>query len=217
MIRNIIFDWSGTLVDDLPAVLTATNYVLKQANRDQLTLEQFRAEFCLPFNKFYDRFVPHISLQQLEVWFHSSFREAQDSVVPLPHAREFLEFCRLRGIRGFILSTVHDNHFKVQAATTGFGEFFERCYLGVMDKSKVIHQILEENKLQTDETMFIGDMQHDIDTAKHGGNSFLRGADRLQQPATIARERAGFDCRASRRIALDFGAEQSRIESAGRK
>ena len=25
MIRNVIFDWSGTLVDDLPAVLKATN------------------------------------------------------------------------------------------------------------------------------------------------------------------------------------------------
>ncbi len=32
MIRNIIFDWSGTLVDDLPAVWQATNYVLAQAD-----------------------------------------------------------------------------------------------------------------------------------------------------------------------------------------
>ena len=33
MIRNIIFDWSGTLVDDLPAVWQATNYVLAQSER----------------------------------------------------------------------------------------------------------------------------------------------------------------------------------------
>ena len=31
VIRNIIFDWSGTLVDDLPAVWRATNHVLRQA------------------------------------------------------------------------------------------------------------------------------------------------------------------------------------------
>lgn len=169
MIRNIIFDWSGTLVDDLPAVWKATNYVLSQAERQEMTLEQFRAEFCLPFKKFYDRYVPHVSMSQLEVWFHSSFREVQDSVIPLPHAREFLEFCRRRGLRCFVLSTVHETHFKVQARTSGFAEYFERCYVGVLDKSKVIHEILEENKLHPDETIFIGDMQHDIDTARHGG------------------------------------------------
>jgi len=49
MIRNIIFDWSGTLVNDLPAVWEATNYVLVQGEREEMSLEQFRAEFCLPF------------------------------------------------------------------------------------------------------------------------------------------------------------------------
>jgi phosphoglycolate phosphatase-like HAD superfamily hydrolase/ADP-ribose pyrophosphatase YjhB (NUDIX family) len=184
MIRNVIFDWSGTLVDDLPAVWKATNYVLEQAEREQLTLEQFRAEFCLPFKKFYDRHVPHISMPRLETWFHSSFRGAQDSVIPLPHAREFLEFCRQRGLRTFLLSTVHETHFKVQAETSGFAEYLERCYTGVLDKSKVIHQILEENQLHPDETIFIGDMQHDIDTARHGGIgscAVLTGYNSLQQ------------------------------------
>jgi phosphoglycolate phosphatase-like HAD superfamily hydrolase len=50
VIRNVIFDWSGTLVDDLPAVWKATNYVLAQADRAELTLEQFRAEFFNAFN-----------------------------------------------------------------------------------------------------------------------------------------------------------------------
>jgi phosphoglycolate phosphatase-like HAD superfamily hydrolase/ADP-ribose pyrophosphatase YjhB (NUDIX family) len=184
VIRNIIFDWSGTLVDDLPAVWQATNFVLAQAERQQLTLEQFRAEFCLPFKKFYDRHVPHITMQQLEGWFHSSFREAQDSVVPLPHSREFLEFCRSKGIRMFLLSTVHENHFQVQAKTSGFGGYFERCYTGVLDKSKVIHEILEQNQLHPHETIFIGDMQHDIDTARHGGIgscAVLTGYNSLQQ------------------------------------
>ncbi len=169
VIRNIIFDWSGTLVDDLPAVWKATNFVLMKAERPELTLEQFRAEFCLPFTKFYDRHVPHITRPQLEVWFHSHFKEAQDSVVELPHAREFLQFCRQKGLRTFLLSTVHPDHFKVQAGITGFGEYLDRPYLGVVDKTAKIHSILEENQLQPEETLFIGDMQHDIETARHGG------------------------------------------------
>src|SRR6266567_2417783 len=79
VIRNIIFDWSGTLVDDLPAVWKATNYVLTQAERAEMSLEQFRAEFCLPFTIFYDRHVPHVPLPQLEHWFHSRFKQVQDS------------------------------------------------------------------------------------------------------------------------------------------
>ena len=121
MIRNVIFDWSGTLVDDLPAVWEATNYVLAQAERPEMTLEQFRAEFCLPFTIFYERHTPHVPLPQLEDWFHSRFRQVQGSVCELPHAREFLEFCRANKLRTFVLSTVHRDHFAVQSAVTGFG------------------------------------------------------------------------------------------------
>jgi phosphoglycolate phosphatase-like HAD superfamily hydrolase/ADP-ribose pyrophosphatase YjhB (NUDIX family) len=169
MIRNIIFDWSGTLVDDLPAVWQATNYVLTQAERAEMSLEQFRAEFCLPFTVFYDRHLPHIPLSQLESWFHSRFKQVQGSVCELPHAREFLEFCRSRNLRTFLLSTVHQDHFGVQAAVTGFDKYLDKPYLGVWDKRQKIHEILEENELEPGETLFIGDMQHDIETARHGG------------------------------------------------
>ncbi len=169
MIRNVIFDWSGTLVDDLPAVWQATNYVLAQAERAELSLDEFRAEFCLPFTIFYDRHVPHIPLPQLENWFHSHFRQVQDSVCALPHAREFLEFCRARRLRTFLLSTVHREHFAVQAGVTGFDKYLDKPYLNVWDKRKKIHEILVENQLEPEETLFIGDMQHDIETARHGG------------------------------------------------
>lgn len=169
MIRNIIFDWSGTLVDDLPAVWKATNYVLAQAERAEMSLEQFRAEFCLPFTIFYERHTPHVALPQLEIWFHSRFRQVQDSVCALPHAQEFLEFCRAHRMRTFLLSTVRDEHFAVQTAITGFAKYLDKPYLNVWDKRKKIHEILEENQLKPEETLFVGDMEHDIETAKHGG------------------------------------------------
>jgi phosphoglycolate phosphatase len=169
VVRNIIFDWSGTLVDDLPAVWEATNYVFRQAHVPELTLDEFRAEFCLPFKKFYEKFLPHLPVEKLEPWFHSEFKRCQDSVTPLPHAREFLQFCRERGLRAFVLSSVHTDHWKVQAEVTAFGEFIDEAFVGVWDKREKIHEILEQHQLAKDETLFIGDMQHDIETAKHGG------------------------------------------------
>jgi phosphoglycolate phosphatase len=184
VIRNVIFDWSGTLVDDLPAVWRATNYVFRNAGVPEITLDEFRAEFCLPFTKFYERYIPHVELPQLELWFHEHFRTVQDIVEELPHARAFLEFCRARGLRTFLLSTVAPEHFDTQARTTGFGPFLDQPYTGVWDKRERIHDILREHQLNPTATVFIGDMQHDIETAHHGGVhsvAVLTGYNRLEQ------------------------------------
>ena len=184
MIRNIIFDWSGTLVDDLPAVWEATNHVFTQAGIPVLTLERFRAEFCLPFTRFYQRYTPDVPMPQLEEWFHGRFREVQDSVVALPHALEFLKFCRARSVRTFVLSTVHREHFASQSERVGFASYLDRPYVEIWDKRKKIHDLLAENGLVAEETLFIGDMEHDIETAHHGGvNScaVLTGYNSVQQ------------------------------------
>ena len=184
MIRNIIFDWSGTLVDDLPAVLKASNYVLTQSGKTAMSLDQFRAEFSLPFKKFYDRHTPEVPMEQLELWFHHEFGQSQDSVVELPHAREFLEFCRAQKLRTFLLSTVHGDYFQTQCKVTGFDAFLDKPYTDVWDKREKIHEILIENNLKPDETLFIGDMEHDIETARHGGIhscAVLTGYNTLEQ------------------------------------
>ncbi len=169
MIRAVIFDWSGTLVDDLPAVLEASNHVFRRAGVPEMTREQFRAEFCLPFKRFYDRYVPHVPLEQLEAWFHEAFRRVQDRVEPLPHAREFLEFCRARGWRTFVLSSAHRDHYAVQAERTGFNRFIDHPYVQVWNKTARIRDLLREHRLDPRATLLIGDMAHDIETARHGG------------------------------------------------
>jgi phosphoglycolate phosphatase len=169
MIRSIIFDWSGTLVDDLPAVWRASNCVFRQAGVPELSLEQFRAEFSLPFAGFYRRYTPHVPLQQLETWFHGYFRACQEPVLELPHARDFLTFCRRMGLRTFLLSSVHQEHFDRQTAANGFQAFLDHPYVGVWDKRTKIREMIAEHDLRAEETLLIGDMEHDIETARHGG------------------------------------------------
>lgn len=169
MIRNVIFDWSGTLVDDLPAVWRASNHALQQAGVPAMPLEDFRREFRLPARDFYMERVPKESLPELEGWFLEGFKLAQDTVTPLPHAREFLEFCRQHGLRTFLLSAVHPALFAQQEKISGFGPFLDKTYLGAHDKKDLIGQILRDNELDPTQTVFIGDMQHDIETAHHGG------------------------------------------------
>jgi ADP-ribose pyrophosphatase YjhB (NUDIX family)/phosphoglycolate phosphatase-like HAD superfamily hydrolase len=165
-------------------VLKASNYVLTQSGRPAMSLEKFRAEFQLPFTKFYDKHTPDVPMNQLENWFHAEFRESQHSVVALPHARDFLQFCRDRGVRMFLLSTIHADHFAVQNREIGFASFLEKPYTDVWDKREKIHEILRDHNLKADETLFIGDMEHDIATAQHGGIhscAVLTGYNTLEQ------------------------------------
>ena len=138
----------------------------------------------MPFTNFYDRHIPDVPLEQLEKWFHGYFSKVSGDVLALPHAVDFLEFCREREIRCFVLSTVKSEYFATQIANAKMEGFFDRTYLGIWDKRKKINEILNENELARDETVYVGDMQHDVETAHHGGihsAALLTGYNTLEQ------------------------------------
>jgi phosphoglycolate phosphatase len=168
-LTNFIFDWSGTLVDDLPPVLHATNAVFAHCGRPSLTREEFLREFELPFQRFYDRMVPGVPLHTLEPVFHQAFATSDAQASPLPHAREFLSWCRLQGHRCFVLSAAHPEHLHDQARRFEFDPYFEAIHAGVRDKTTHIHHLLHHHGLQPHQTTFIGDMIHDIEAAREGG------------------------------------------------
>ena len=166
ILNNIIFDWSGTLVDDLEAVWVSTNYALSKEGFPEMTMSQFRSEFSLPFDAFYRRVAPSVTLENIDKWYREKFVEEQKNIRPLPYAELFCDFCTENGIKTFLLSTVNADHYQEQSKKIRFN--FDKEYVGVMDKRKRIASILDDNQLRPEETVFIGDMQHDIETAKIG-------------------------------------------------
>jgi ADP-ribose pyrophosphatase YjhB (NUDIX family) len=83
-----------------------------------------------------------------------------------------------------LLSTIHRDHFALQSAATGFDQFLDHPYVEVWDKRTKILEILRTHQLNADETLFVGDMQHDVETARHGGIfscAVLTGYNRLDQ------------------------------------
>ncbi len=169
MIRNVLLDWSGTLANDLPAVVRATNAIFREYGRRELTLEEFRHHFRLPFSGFYAELLPEATSEGLEVLYERFFRGLQEDIPLLPGAMEFLQFCRATGRRMFLLSTIKATHFEEQAGRLGVRDFFEVAYVEIMDKREKIREILTTHDLDPSETMFVGDMVHDIETARHGG------------------------------------------------
>ncbi|MCH7225228.1 HAD hydrolase-like protein [Haloferula sp. A504] len=167
MFRNLIFDWSGTLVDDLPPVLDATNRVLEVYGKPPLDREEFRDRFRLPYREFYEEVLPGVPLEELEKHFRAAFSASEAPVTVLPHTREKLEWCRRHGIRSFVLTSMDADAFRQQLEAFGLGAFFEATYSGVLDKRERILEILETHGLDPADTAFVGDMVHDVDTARH--------------------------------------------------
>lgn len=168
MFHALIFDWSGTLVDDSAPTLAATNAVLTKYGKEEMSWERFRESFRLPYSEWYDEQVPGIALAELEVHFRAAFDSSEHAVTALDGAAGFLEWCHQAGIRLFVLTSMNADCFREQLIRFGFDRFFEKTYAGVVDKRSRICEIISNHGLQPDKTAYVGDMVHDIDTARHG-------------------------------------------------
>ena len=170
MFRNILFDWSGTLCDDLSLTLQATNYVISRYGLPELDRAAFRAEFQLPYPAYYSWKTPGVPIEELEEHYRHILNSPEAvPVTVLPHARAFLDFCKARGIRCFILSSMDSHAFARQSRELGVYDYFEGIHTGILNKEAHIHTLLARHGLRAADTAFIGDMQHDMKAAHAAG------------------------------------------------
>lgn len=54
--KYIVWDWNGTIIDDVGIALDAVNDMLREKKRLEITLEQYRQAMDTPILRFYERF-----------------------------------------------------------------------------------------------------------------------------------------------------------------
>ncbi len=167
--KNIIFDWSGTLVDDLSPVVDATNKVLNHYNKGPLTRKEFCDSFCLPFVDFYKAVLPGVPMSELEEMYTHFFDGSKELVEVLPGAFDLLEFCKESGLAVYLLSSINNDHYVKQSQYLNLNIFFNKVYTEALDKRVWIRKLIDECSLSLQETIFVGDMQHDIDAGHSAG------------------------------------------------
>lgn len=188
-IKNVILDWSGTLADDFTPVLDATNEIFRHHGKPTFTADEFREKFYLPFPKFYKEYLPELVIEDLDVHYRDIFRNMQHGISLLSHSLEFLEYLKARNIPTFLLSSIHSEHWEAQGGRLGVQHYFKQAYVQAMDKRQVILHLLADHNLNADETIFIGDMTHDIETARHAGVmscAVLTGYDSLAKLKSVS-------------------------------
>ncbi len=186
MLKNLILDWSGTIVDDLPPTLEATNVVLTQYGLPTLSRDEFRERFRLPYSEFYEELLPGEPMEVLEVEYQKAFLAAKSEVVLLDGAQSFLEACEVVGVRLFLLSSIRADHFERHAEDFHVRHHFEGVYAGVRDKREAMAAILEAHYLLPEETAYVGDMEHDIAAARAGGVTAIAVRSGYDTPSTLA-------------------------------
>lgn len=75
---HVVWDWNGTLLDDLPIVVEAANVSLGIRDQGPITVDDYRNHFTRPIRNFYDalfgRAVTDDEWQALNSRFHEEYR-----------------------------------------------------------------------------------------------------------------------------------------------
>jgi phosphoglycolate phosphatase-like HAD superfamily hydrolase len=77
-VKHLVWDWNGTLLDDLDLVVAATNASLASVGGPSITVDEHRRDFCRPLAMYYSqvlgRQVSSDEFATLDRAFHDAYR-----------------------------------------------------------------------------------------------------------------------------------------------
>ncbi|MEU0299626.1 HAD hydrolase-like protein [Streptomyces sp. NPDC006175] len=80
---HLVWDWNGTLLDDIQAVLGASNAAFAEVDLEPLTLDQYREMYCVPIPKFYERLMGRLPTpaewERMDGLFHRHYTEQRSA------------------------------------------------------------------------------------------------------------------------------------------
>ncbi len=185
-VKSIIFDWSGTLSDDINVVYLATMHVFRSVGLAEIELEEFKREVDYPFMKFYHKYDPTLTKEQLDPFFTEAIHRVGEPNI-FPGAREVVTNLHAQGVEMVVLSGVPQSKIVIEAEAYGLHGCFKEINGSVYDKTKEIFSVLERNNLSAEHTLYVGDMVHDIESAQHASVKSVaitwgyHGRDRLSE------------------------------------
>ncbi|MFI5819005.1 HAD family hydrolase [Streptomyces rishiriensis] len=175
---HIVWDWNGTLFHDNDAIVGATNAAFVELGLAPITLEQYRALYCVPVPKFYERLMGRLPTdaewELMDGVFHRYYAEHRVRCGLTEGAVELLAGWRSAGHSQSLLSMY--GHDELVPLVRGFGiePHFVRVdgRTGPSGGSKAEHMVRHLRELTGVEparTVVIGDAADDAVAALHVG------------------------------------------------
>lgn len=164
-IKIYIFDWCGTLSNDLLNVYRAAMAVFRELGLKRLSWEEFRQEFKAPYMDFYRKFtatVPKCRIDSLYLQKIRSFKKPK----LFPGVKEVLEFLNKKGKKLAILSSYPEQTLLEEIEHHGIQGLFLDVVGGAHDKVSAMATLMERNDFLAFSTAYVGDMVYDIRIGK---------------------------------------------------
>ncbi|MEU3844972.1 HAD family hydrolase [Streptomyces sp. NPDC028635] len=175
---HIVWDWNGTLFHDNEAIIGATNAAFGELGLEPITLEQYRALYCVPVPKFYERLLGRLPTdaewELMDGIFHRYYAEHRIRCELTVGAAELLAGWRSAGHSQSILSMYGHEDLVPLVRTFGIEEHFLRVdgRTGPSGGSKAEHMVRHLSLLtgvDPARTVVIGDAADDAVAARHAG------------------------------------------------
>ncbi|MGN1201952.1 MAG: HAD family hydrolase [Eubacterium sp.] len=175
--KYIIWDWNGTLYDDVQIGIDAMNEMLKiKGFNSFLTVDSYREIFCFPIIEYYRRVGFDFSVypfEELAELYISLYEPRQDKAVLYPKAEYILDKANKSGAEQTVISACEKSRLADQINQFGIMDYFSAA-IGTDDnfavsKAELAKSWLNDNKINPNDAVFIGDTVHDFEVAQAVG------------------------------------------------
>ncbi|WP_433175878.1 HAD family hydrolase [Actinoallomurus sp. CA-150999] len=175
---HIVWDWNGTLFNDLDAVVDATNEIFDSYGLARVDLDSFRAIYTRPIWACYERMLGRSledgEWERLDAAFHDSYHRMMERCRLAADARHAIDALADAGHSQSLLSMWHHDRLTVAVHEYGIGDVFRRVD-GLRPEeaggSKAEFMVRHLSRLGVDpaEVVAIGDSVDDAVAARHAG------------------------------------------------
>lgn len=165
---TILWDFNGTLLDDLKACIDSLNVLLRSYRLPPITPEEYRTRFSFPVADFYHslgvRPIDNFEWESLAESFHLRYLFSK-SLALQPGARETVELLHRQGYRQGVLSALEQQLLQLQLRQFGLADYMD-IICGSSDYAGSSKEDAARALGLTGSILLIGDTLHDAEVAK---------------------------------------------------
>lgn len=170
--KYVLWDWNGTLLDDLKPSIDAVNDMLEIYGKQPITLEQYYSYVDTPIYKFYEHIfdLKVVTMDVIKPLYGELYIKHENDAILAEGAEKLLKKCKENGAKQYILSAAHIDDVMKYATQFGIVSLFEKIEAAgdyeagsKIDRAKLL---ISNEKIDTKTCVMIGDTLHDYDTAK---------------------------------------------------
>lgn len=174
MAQAVVWDWNGTLLDDLDCVLGVTNQLLAEFDLPLLRgVPDYHAVFRFPVADYYADLGFDTStdgnFEAASVRFIDLYLAAARRCVLHPGAVETLTALRSAGVGQVLVSASEQRNLTAQLAPFELDRWLDGAFglsdIYAVSKLAVAERWLDDSGLGASDVLFVGDSEHDFEIA----------------------------------------------------